>query len=148
MPSNEGGGTNPITPGTRVNGLRTGCAQLCGGPSEWQKEFGLEFPIECVFEDGDFGRGKFIDLMRVERMSAPIFKDKIDFPGLQAADHIAWEQSNFLKKEKVGKHLPRRESFGRLLSIPHVHLQTTLESLLDVAEKKGIPIKRSGIIIP
>lgn len=115
---------------------------------KWQKEFGLEFPIECVFEDGDFGRGKFIDLMRVERISAPIFKDKIDFPGLQAADHIAWEQSNFLKKEKVGKHLPRRESFGRLLSIPHVHLQTTLESLLDVAEKKGIPIKRSGIIIP
>lgn len=115
---------------------------------KWQKEFSLEFPIECIFEDGDFGRGKFIELMRVERMPAPIFKDKQDFPGLQAADHIAWEQANFLKRERVGTHLPRRESFGRLLSIPHIHLQTTLESLLNVAEQKGIPIKRSKIIRP
>jgi len=116
---------------------------------KWQKDFGLEYPIECVFEDGDFGRGKFIDLMRVERMPAPIFKDKDGFPGLQAADHIAWESGNYMKRERsAGGPVARTHPFSQQLAIPHYHLQATLENLLDLCERKGIPIKRSKVIIP
>jgi len=116
---------------------------------EWQKKHGIEYPIECVFEDGDFGRGKFIELMRDERMPAPVFKNKEDFPGLQAADHIAWEQANHLKRErKTGQKSPARPPFARLLSVPHLHHVTDLGSLLDICEKKGIPIRRGKIIIP
>jgi hypothetical protein len=92
----------------------------------WQREFDIKYPLECVFEDGDFGRGKFIDLMRVERMPAPIFKDKNDFPGLQAADHIAWEQGNNLKQERAGNPVERNQPFSQLLAIPHLHIQATL----------------------
>lgn len=103
----------------------------------WKREYGIEHPVECVFEDGDFGRGKFMDLMRVERMPAPIFKNKKDFPGLQAADHMAWEQANHLKQERrAGAPLACTESFSRLLSIPRIHKSTNLGSLLDIAEKK------------
>jgi hypothetical protein len=116
---------------------------------DWQKSFGVEHPIECVFEDGDFGKGKFIDLMRVERMPAPIFKDKGNFPGLQAADHIAWESSSHLKRErKAGGPVPRTHPFMQQLAIPHIHIQATLANLLDLCERKGIPIKRSKVIIP
>jgi hypothetical protein len=115
----------------------------------WQKEHGIEYPIECVFEDGDFGRGKFIELMRTERMPTPIFKDKKEFPGLQAADHIAWEQGSHMKRElKAGTALPASESFARLLAIPHLHKRTDLGNLLDICEKKGVPIKRGKIIRP
>lgn len=115
----------------------------------WQKNHEIQYPIECIFEDGDFGKGKFMDLMRVERMPAPIFKDKMDFPGLQAADHLAWEQGNQLKRErKAGTSLPCSESFSRLLAIPRIHRMTTLASLLDAAEKKGVPIRRGKIIKP
>jgi hypothetical protein len=115
----------------------------------WQRNHEIDCPIECIFEDGDFGRGKFIDLMRVEHMPPPIFKDKKDFPGLQAADHLAWEQGNQLKRErKAGESLPFNESFSRLLSIPHIHRMTTLATLLDIAEKKGVPIRRGKIIKP
>lgn len=113
---------------------------------QWLKQFDIRHPCECIFEDGDFGRGKFIELMRVERMPAPIFKDKKDCPGLQAADHIAWEQGNYLKQERAGKPVELNHPFSQLLAIPHIHFQTTLESLLSIAEAKGIPIKRSKII--
>jgi len=115
----------------------------------WQKNHEIGYPIECIFEDGDFGKGKFMELMRVERMPSPIFKDKKDFPGLQAADHLAWEQANQLKRErKAGTSLPCSESFSRLLGIPHIHRSTTLGSLLDIAEKKGVPIRRGRVIRP
>jgi hypothetical protein len=92
----------------------------------WQREFDFKYPPEWVFEDGDFGRGKFMDLMRVKRMPAPIFKDKNDFPGLQAADHIAWEQGNDLKQERAGKPVERNQPFSQFLAIPHLHTQATL----------------------
>jgi hypothetical protein len=117
--------------------------------AEWQRSFGIEYPIECVFEDGDFGKGKFIDLMRVERMPAPIFKDKDEFPGLQAADHVAWESASHLKRERAaGSPVKRTHPFTQQLAIPHYHVQATLANLLEVCERKGIPIKRSKIIIP
>jgi hypothetical protein len=116
---------------------------------DWQKQMGIEYPVECVFEDGDFGRGKFIDLIRTERMPAPIFKNKIDFPGLQAADHMAWEQASHMKRElKAGTTLPTTQSFSRILSIPHLHKRTDLANLLDICEKKGVPIRRGKIVKP
>lgn len=114
---------------------------------KWQAFANIEYPIECVFEDGDFGRGKFIEIMRTERMPAPIFKNKGDFPGLQAADHVAWEQGNHLKKQRTGNPVSRTPTFNQLLAIPHMHMQTTVESLLNVCEKKGIKVK-GKIIIP
>ena len=81
-------------------------------------------------------------------MPAPIFKDKKDFPGLQAADHMAWEVSNLMKKRRNNPGVKVRDSFARLLAIPHLHIEATLESLLELCEKKGIPIKRAKIIIP
>jgi hypothetical protein len=124
-------------------------ARVCVSLIEtWQKQHSIEYPVECVFEDGDFGRGKFIDLMRVERMPAPIFKEKNDFPGLQAADYLAWEVANYMKRESVDPHQQARDSFSRLLAIPRLHIQATLASLLELCEKKGIPIKRGKIIIP
>jgi hypothetical protein len=122
------------------------CVELV---QNWQKDFGIEHPIECIFEDGDFGKGKFIDLMRVERMPAPIFKDKCDFPGLQAADHIAWESGSHLKRERAaGGPVKRTHPFTQQLAIPHLHIQATLANLLEVCERKGIPIKRSKVILP
>jgi hypothetical protein len=126
-------------------GART-CVSLV---ENWQKDFGIEFPIECIFEDGDFGRGKFMDLMRVERMPSPVFKDKADFAGLQAADHIAWEAGSHLKREQAARApVPRTHPFTQQLAIPHLHVQATLENLLEICERKGIPIKRSPIVIP
>jgi hypothetical protein len=121
------------------------CVSLIQG---WQKTHQIDYPIECIFEDGDFGKGKFMDLMRVERMPAPIFKEKKDFPGLQAADHVAWETANYMKKERTGIHQQSSESFSRLLAIPHLHVEATLASLLELCERKGIPIKRGKIVIP
>jgi hypothetical protein len=46
----------------------------------WKKYSHVTWPIECIFEDGDFGRGKFMEIMRVERMPAPTFMDKKNFP--------------------------------------------------------------------
>jgi hypothetical protein len=33
----------------------------------WRKEHEIKHTIECIFEDGDFGRGKFIDMMRHDK---------------------------------------------------------------------------------
>jgi hypothetical protein len=124
-------------------------ARVCVSAIEaWKKQHSIEYPIECIFEDGDFGRGKFIDLMRVERMPAPIFKDKADCPGLQGADHLAWEIGNYMKKERMHQKQQVGEYFSRLLAIPHIHLTADLAALLDLCERKGIPIKRSKILIP
>jgi len=115
----------------------------------WQKAFGLNHPVECIFEDGDFGRGKFIDLMRVERMPAPIFRDKKDYAGLQAADHLAWEQGNYTKRLKLAEGIiPVTSTLSKMLAIPHIHHAASLDNLLEICEKKGVPIKRSNIVIP
>jgi hypothetical protein len=126
-------------------------ARVCVAAIEaWKRQHSINYPIECVFEDGDFGRGKFMEIMRVERMPAPIFKAKAAFPGLQAADQLAWEIAHHLKKESANMNQiqPVRECFSRLLAIPHIHLRADLAALLELCERKGIPIKRSKIIRP
>jgi hypothetical protein len=44
---------------------------------------------------GDFGQGQFNNLMRDEGADDPIFEQKDEYAGLQAADHYAWEQAFF-----------------------------------------------------
>jgi hypothetical protein len=104
----------------------------------WRHEHGIAEPVECIFEDGDFERGKFIDLMRVEGMPAPIFKDKKEFPGLQAADYLAWEMKYQATSQKDGKQAIQRLPLQRLMSIPHVYLKPTKHELISLCEAKGI----------
>jgi hypothetical protein len=116
-------------------------ARLCiARLNEWQTKYIGGAPIETIFEDGDFERGKFIDLMRVEGLPAPIFKDKKDFPGLQAADHIAWELNTQVKTElSAGKNLPpQRDPYQRLLAIPHTAVTATQADLIKLCETKDI----------
>ena len=91
---------------------------------------------------------KFIDMMRHDKFPVPIFKDKGDCPGLQAADYLAWQQGNYLKGKRSRPTIKPNEAFSRLLSIPHIHRAQTLSSLLDACEKRGVEIKRSKVIIP
>jgi hypothetical protein len=104
----------------------------------WRHEHTIEEPVECIFEDGDFERGKFIDLMRIEGMPAPIFKGKNDFPGFQAADYLAWEMNSHLKSEKSGSELPVRLLLQRLMAIPHLFIRPTKHELIKLCELKGI----------
>lgn len=96
--------------------------------------------LECIFEDGDFGRGKFIDIMRIEgHPLIPKFEDKKKFGALQAADHMAWEQNKYLKLEQTGKHIPAREPFNILLTLPKLHSWFPKEKLIEFCKAKGIP---------
>ena len=47
----------------------------------------------------------------------PIYKKKADFAGLQAADHYAWEQAFFLKRELRGEQFPARETLTLQLNL-------------------------------
>jgi hypothetical protein len=114
-------------------------ARVCTARIEqWRVEHGIADHIECIFEDGDFERGKFIDLMRIEGMSAPIFKDKKDFPGLQAADYLAWEMKYQVTADMDGKKPVQRVPLQRLMAIPHVYIQPKKHELIALCEAKGI----------
>ena len=113
---------------------------------QWEKTFDLHVPVECVFEKGDFGQGKFSDLMVDEGADLPIYKDKGCLSGLQAADHYAWERSYFCKRVE-GKEAQTRPSYDLLVTIPKLHVQATRELLLNVAHMKKIDA-RTGIRQP
>ncbi len=89
--------------------------------------------LECVFEDGDFGKGKFIDVMRGDGMPAPIFKDKKDFAALQAADHLAWEHNNYIKRNDNNLR------FTTLGLVPNIAVQFPKANLARLCELRGIP---------
>ncbi len=109
---------------------------------DWEREFHIEEPVECIFEEGDFEQGKFTDLMIDEGMDVPIYKKKDQYAGLQAADHYAWEQFLFLKKELRHIHLPARNSFKVLLNaIPKIHIQPTTATLINLCQAKRIDPK-------
>jgi hypothetical protein len=118
-------------------------ARMCNGlVRKWQHALQIPQPVECIFEKGDFGQGKFIDLMRDEGANDPIFKNKAEYAGLQAADHYAWEQTFFLKKELQGKQSPERPDFiAQLHMIPHVHGTHDANSFLEVCQLLGIEAK-------
>lgn len=105
---------------------------------KWRHEHSIHGPVECIFEDGDFERGKFIDLMRIDGMPAPIFRDKKDFPGLQAADYLAWEMNSQVKAEKGGMEGRRRILLHRLSAIPHIYIKPKKHELIKLCEAKGI----------
>lgn len=105
---------------------------------EWRQCHGIEGTVECIFEDGDFERGRFIDLMRAEGMPAPIFKGKKDFPGLQAADYLAYEMKEHVESQREGKQETPSLLLQRLMVIPHIHLKPTKHELISLCEAKGI----------
>ena len=106
---------------------------------QWEREFDVQEPVELIFEDGDLGQGKFTDLMVAEGNDPPIYRNKKDFAGLQAADHYAWEQAFFLKRKLRGEELPARTSFQLQLNlIPKLHAEATAAQLIMLCEAKGI----------
>jgi hypothetical protein len=102
---------------------------------QWENEFDVKDPVECIFEQGDFGQDKFTDLMLSEGNAKPIYKKKNDFAGLQAADHYAWEQAHFLKNEDIPV---RPELALQLQLIPKLHIESTAIQLIKLCESKGI----------
>jgi hypothetical protein len=112
---------------------------------EWEEQFAIEESVECIFEAGDFEQKKFTELVESEGGPSPIYKDKKDCAGLQAADHYAWEQFQDLKRERGGQRFPMRGSFLFLLNaIPKAHLVVTPEGLINLCHKKGID-PRTGV---
>ena len=112
---------------------------------EWERQFNIQNPVECIFEKGDLEQDKFTELVAGEGGDSPIYRHKKDYAGLQGADQYAWEQFHYLKKARTGEHIPARGSFKFLLNlIPCIHAQVTQESIIHVCEKKGID-PRTGI---
>jgi hypothetical protein len=109
---------------------------------QWDEQFDSPEPVECIFEEGDFEQGKFTSLMIDEGMNPPIYKKKIDFAGLQAADHYAWEQFNFLKKYRFGNDTKPRSTLELLLhTIPKLHVEPTTATLIKLRQAKSIDPK-------
>lgn len=105
----------------------------------WELDYAIRPPAEVIFEVGDLEQNKFTQLMVDEGEDAPIYKKKIDFAGLQGADHYAWEQFNFLRKHKQGLDESARKPFYFLLeSIPKLHTYASQEFLVRLCEQKGI----------
>ena len=116
-------------------GARTCLARI----HQWEKEFDIQEPVECIFEYGDFGQGRFTELMVEEGAEPPIYKKKKEYAGLQAADHYAWEQFNFLRLELQNAHLPARGAFQlQLNAIPKMHVEPSLETLINLCHWRGI----------
>jgi len=107
----------------------------------WERHFDAPEPVECIFEQGDFGQGKFSDLMVDEGMALPVYKKKEDFPGIQAADHYAWERAFMMREIALGVPRPPRKSLHMLLAIPKLHVQATQTSLVNVCHLKKIDPK-------
>lgn len=110
---------------------------------DWEQLLAIGEPVEYVFEEGDLGQGEFTDMMVDEGEQKPIYKKKADFAGLQAADHYAWEQFNFLKRREKLPDIEGREILGRVIySIPKLHVSPDLPSLLRTCELKGMEARR------
>jgi len=110
---------------------------------QWEEKFSIEEPTEYIFESGDFGQGKFTDLMVDEGQNTPIYNNKKDLVGLQAADHYAWEQFYFLKKRLRDPNLVARDALGLLIyGIPKLHIEPSLEKLIKLCEIKGVKPRR------
>ena len=110
---------------------------------QWEKLFDVPEPVECIFEAGDFEQGKFTRLMIDEGANVPIYKDKKEFVGLQAADHYAWERVAMRKEmaRAAPNEPPPSVSFAFLGAIPMLHLETTTTNLINVCHLKGIDPK-------
>ncbi len=118
-------------------------ARTCiGRIRKWEKYFGVEEPVECIFEEGDFEQGKFSRLMVDEGMDLPIYKKKVDFAGLQAADQYAWEQYSYRKEAMLSQAAVVRKPFQLLLeAIPRMYVEPTTATLINLCHQKGIDPK-------
>lgn len=107
---------------------------------QWQKLFDIHYPVECVFEAGDFEQGKFTRLMVDEGEPPPVYKDKKGFVGFQAADYYAWERVAMRKQmARLAPADPAPSlSFQFLGTTPMLHLETTTTNLINVCHLKGI----------
>lgn len=106
---------------------------------QWEKMFAIPEPAEYIFEEGDFGQGKFTDLMVNEGEAKPIYKKKTDYGALQAADQYAWEQFYALGNFRSGLKREHRIAASWLLhSIPKLHTHAPLETLIRLCHAKGI----------
>ena len=115
---------------------------------KWEDDYSIQNPVEIIFERGDLEQDKFRKLVLDEGGPEPIFRKKSEYAGLQAADHYAWEQLFYSKKQKTGQHLPARESFKFLLNlIPKVHTEVNREGLIKLCHSKGInPLTGIGTV--
>ncbi|HWE48956.1 MAG TPA: hypothetical protein VG273_04175 [Bryobacteraceae bacterium] len=91
--------------------------------NEWRKSWGGKYPT-MIFEDGDTGKGRLIDLFRRDKLPAPIFKPKRDrthrksgivekgIVPLQAADLYAYDIFSRARDIAKGKPLSRNFASG------------------------------------
>jgi hypothetical protein len=115
---------------------------------KWEEYFSIGEPTEYIFEEGDFEQGKFTSLMVDEGQAVPIYKNKKDFVGLQAADHYAWEQAYFLKKRQRDPNFKARTDLSLLIyGIPKLHVEPSLEQLIGLCEIKGIKPRSIKLVI-
>ncbi|HET6842756.1 MAG TPA: hypothetical protein VFK06_13915 [Candidatus Angelobacter sp.] len=114
-------------------------ARVCiAKASKWAEDHGIK-ELECIFEDGDFGQGKFLHVMREEgRPIIPKTEAKLKFGALQAADHLAWEQNQYRKREMRNPDLPIRGSFNSLLTMPQIHSHFPKDRLEEFCKAKGV----------
>jgi hypothetical protein len=105
---------------------------------KWEEYFGISEPVQCIFELGDLEQAKFTELMRSEGSEAPIYRRKEDYAGLQAADHYAWEQFYFRKKERTGGYIPDTALSVLVTAIPYLNVEPTIGTLIDLCHAKGI----------
>jgi hypothetical protein len=117
-------------------------ARMClAQVNQWEREFDVKEPVECIFEEGDFEQGKFTDLMVGDGAPAPIYKKKSEYAGLQGADQYAWERAYFSKNVE-GTDLPARGSFDLLVdTIPKLHMEATTASLIHLCHARKIDPK-------
>jgi len=107
---------------------------------KWERLFDVPEPVECIFEAGDFEQGKFTRLMVEEGSPPPIYKDKKDFAGLQAADHYTWERASMSKLLKAATPTPTK-CFQFLGTVPKLHIESTTTHLVNVYHLKRIDPK-------
>lgn len=82
----------------------------------------IDSSMEYIFERGDQHRGQLMDAVESLTGTVPIFRDKVKFSPLQAADFAAFEMYSAYKQYRVDTHKlfeKIRASFGLLSNIPH-----------------------------
>ena len=83
--------------------------------NQWKNDF-KEENVEVFFEKGDLDYGKFMNLMRLEGLPDPIFRDRKQLVALQSADLFAWEH-NFELRRIRSKYRLEHESVRRVIQM-------------------------------
>jgi hypothetical protein len=106
--------------------------------NRWRAIFSPESPIEIFFDQGEFQRGKFIERMRLDGLPDPIFRDHRDLVAIQAADFLAWEEHNELKRMQSRPSDPIRKVFQMLLEIPFTHEGNSYHGQYNASDLEGL----------